>query len=139
MNFDIILESVMTGFPFLFLHFALTVAIWLVAVWVYALSTPYAEMKLIRENNIAAAVTLGGAMLGLAIPLAFAMASSVSMADILVWGLISMSLQIVVYRVIDLVLRDLPRRIEAGEIAPAILATATKLSIAAFNAAAISG
>ncbi|HAE02971.1 MAG TPA: hypothetical protein DCG04_16290, partial [Rhodospirillaceae bacterium] len=66
MNFDIILESVMTGFPFLFLHFALTVAIWLVAVWVYALSTPYAEMKLIRENNIAAAVTLGGAMLGLA-------------------------------------------------------------------------
>ncbi|MDF1749477.1 MAG: DUF350 domain-containing protein [Alphaproteobacteria bacterium] len=139
MNFDIILDSVMTGFPFLFLHFMLTVGIWLVAVWVYAISTPYAEMKLIRENNVAAAVTLGGAMLGLAIPLAFAMASSVSMADILIWGLISMTLQILVYRVINLVMKNLPHRIEAGEIAPAILVSATMLSIGAFNAAAVSG
>ncbi len=139
MAFDAILQSLLSGFPFLILHFTVTVGIWLVGVWLYVLSTPYREMDLIRQNNPAAAITLSGAMLGLALPLGFAMASSVNVLDILIWGCVTVAIQIAVYRVVDLVLRDLPRRIAAGEIAAALTASAVKLSIAVFNAAAVSG
>lgn len=139
MEFTAVLQSLLAGFPFLITHFLLTVAIWLVGVSLYAWSTPYPELKLIRQNNAAAAISLGGAMIGLAVPLAFAMAASVNAADILVWGVVTMVLQIVVYRVIDLLMRGLPKRIEAGEIGPAILVVSAKLSVAAFNAAAVSG
>lgn len=137
--FEPILQSLLSGFPYLVMHFTLTLAIWLFGVWLYMISTPYREISLIRENNIAAAVTLSGAMIGLAVPLAFAMAASINAADILIWGAVTILIQISVYRVIDLLLRGLPKRIEAGEIGPAILVTAAKLSVAAFNAAAVSG
>lgn len=139
MDFATVFQSLLAGFPFLISHFLLTVAIWLAGVALYAWSTPYPELKLIRENNVAVAVSLGGAMIGLAVPLAFAMAASVNAADILVWGVVTMVLQIIVYRVIDLLMRGLPKRIEAGEVGPAILVVAAKLSVAAFNAAAVSG
>ena len=139
MAFDAILQSLLSGFPFLILHFTVTVGIWLVGVWLYVLSTPYREMDLIRQNNPAAAITLSGAMLGLALPLGFAMAASVNVLDILIWGCVTVAIQIAVYRAVDLVLRDLPRRIAAGEIAAALTASAVKLSIAVFNAAAVSG
>lgn len=139
MDFAPILQSLLAGFPYLLLHFGLTLAIWIVGVLLYAVSTPYHELNLIRQNNVAAAVTLSGAMLGLAVPLAFAMAASVSAADILVWGAVTIVVQILVYRAIDLVLRGLPKRVEAGEIGPAILVSAAKLSVAALNAAAVSG
>lgn len=139
MSVEAVLQSLLAGFPYLVLHFGLTLAIWLVGVWLYTLSTPYKELALIRQNNPAAAITLAGAMLGLAIPLAFAMAASVNAIDILVWGGVTILVQIVVFRAIDFVLRGLPGRVEAGEVGPAILVSATKLSVAAFNAAAVTG
>jgi putative membrane protein len=139
MSIDAVLQSLLAGFPYLMLHFGVTLAIWLAGVWLYTVSTPYRELTLIRQNNPAAAITLGGAMLGLAIPLAFAMAASVNVVDILIWGGVTILVQIVVFRAIDLVLRGLPKRVEAGEIGPAILVSATKLSVAAFNAAAVTG
>ncbi|MEQ8441075.1 MAG: DUF350 domain-containing protein [Alphaproteobacteria bacterium] len=139
MDFQPILQSLASGFPYLILHFGLTVAIWGLGVWLYMLVTPYREMALIRQNNAAAAVSLSGAMLGLAIPLAFAMAVSVNAADIIVWGAVTVLLQLLVYRVIDLLMRGLAKRIEENEIAPAIFVGAAKLSVAAFNAAAVSG
>lgn len=139
MDFLPILQSLASGLPFLILHFGLTVGIWLAGVWIYAVSTPYHELKLIKEGNAAAAITLAGAMLGLAVPLAFAMAASVNAADILVWGAVTVIVQILVFRAIDIPLRGISKRIEAGEVAPAIVVSAAKLSVAAFNAAAVSG
>ena len=139
MDFLPILQSLASGFPYLVMHFGVTVALWAIGVWLYIAITPYKEMALIRQNNVAAAVSLAGAMLGLAIPLAFAMAVSVSVADIIIWGIVTIFIQIAVYRVIDLLMRGLAKRVEANEIAPAIFVAAAKLSVAAFNAAAVSG
>ena len=82
---------------------------------------------------------LAGAILGLAIPLAFCMASSVSVAEIVIWGVLAVFVQILVFRLSDLLLRDLSSRIESGEMAAAVLLAGIKLSVAAVNAAAISG
>lgn len=134
-----VLQSVLHGLPVLLTHFVVTLALLGAGVWVYTRLTPYSEIALIRGGNTAAAVSLSGAILGLAIPLATCMAASVSALDIALWGAITLALQIASYRVADFLLRELPARIESGEIGPAIMLVGIKLSVAALNAAAVTG
>ena len=136
---DVVLQSFATGFPVLILHLVVTLAMLAGGVMVYIVTTPYKDFALVRGGNLAAAISLSGAILGLAIPLAFCMASSVSVGEIVIWGLLAVVVQILVFRLADLLLRDLSTRIEDGELAPAVLLAGIKLSVAAINAAAISG
>jgi putative membrane protein len=94
---------------------------------------------LIRAGNSAAAVSLGAAILGLALPLAVCMANSVSVYDIVIWGVLTLFIQIAVFWILDHWLKNLPARIEAGEMGAATLLSAVKLSVAMINAAAVSG
>lgn len=134
-----VLDSFVAGFPILMLHSSVTIAMLIAGVLLYIWITPWDEMALIRDGNTAAAVSLGGAIIGLAIPLAFAMSASVSVYEILIWGPFTLLLQIIAFRIADLLLRNLPSRIEAGEIGAATLLVSIKLAVAAINAAAVSG
>ena len=134
-----VLDSFLAGFPVLMLHSSVTIAMLVAGVLVYVWITPWDEVKLIRAGNTAAAVSMGGAVIGLAIPLAFAMAASVSVYVILVWGPVTLVLQIIAYRIADVVLKDLPQRIEDGEMGSAVLLVSIKLAAAAINAAAVAG
>ncbi|MAW56141.1 MAG: hypothetical protein CMM69_12095 [Rhodospirillaceae bacterium] len=136
---EAVLESLTAGFPVLLLHFLVTVTMLAVGVVIYLWMTPYPELELIRNGNIAAAISLGAAILSLAIPLAFSMSVSVSVIDIIAWGLVTLAVLLIVYRVIDLLMKDLPNRIEDGEMGPALLLASVKLGVAAITAAAVSG
>ena len=134
-----VIDSIVSGFPVLIIHFLVTVTMLAIGVSIYTLLTPYKEIELIREGNLAAAISKSGAVVGLGIPLAVCLATSVSTIDIVFWGVISLLIQIVCYRVADLVLKDLPQRIVAGEVGPALWLVSVKLSVAIINAAAIAG
>ncbi len=134
-----VFQSFLAGFPVLMLHTSVTVAMLVAAIFVYIKITPYDDIKLIRDGNTAAAVSLSGAIVGLALPLAFSMASSISVWEVLIWGPVTLVLQLIAFRVADLVLKDLPRRIVDGEMGPAILLVSIKLGAAAINAAAVTG
>ncbi|MDC1214320.1 DUF350 domain-containing protein [Rhodospirillales bacterium] len=134
-----VLDSFVSGFPILMLHSSVTIAILLAGIWLYIWMTPWDEMALIRKGNNAAALSLGGAIVGLALPLAIAMAASVSAYEIILWGPVTLILQIIAYRVADIVMRTLPKRIEDGQMSAAILLVSIKLAAAIVNAAAVSG
>lgn len=134
-----VLDSFVSGFPILMLHSSVTIAILLAGVWLYIWMTPWDEMDLIRRGNNAAALSLGGAIIGLALPLAVAMAASVSVYEIILWGPVTLILQIIAYRIADIVLRTLPKRIEDGQMSAAVLLVSIKLAAAIVNAAAVSG
>ena len=136
---DAVIDSFLAGFPVLMLHSSLTLAMLVAGTVVYVWITPWDELALIRAGNTAAAVSLGGAIIGLALPLAFAMSVSVGVWDILIWGPVTLVLQVIAYRITDLVLKDIPDRIEAGEMGAAVLMVSIKLAVAAINAAAVSG
>ena len=108
-------------------------------VFFYHLVTPYHEFRLICAGNTAAAVSISGAILGLALPLAVCMATSVNVWDIVIWGVVTLLIQLLAYRIGDALVRDLPTRIESGEIGAAILVVAIKLAVAFINAAAVAG
>lgn len=136
---DPVIQSFLSGFPILLLHFSVTLAMLAAGVTIYHLITPYHELELIRAGNSAAAVSLSGAILGLALPLAFCMASSVNLLDIVIWGIMALVIQLLAYRIGDALVKGLPARIENGELGAALLVAAIKLAVAMINAAAVAG
>ena len=134
-----VVQSFLTGSPVLLLHFLVTVTMLAVGTTVYIWITPHGELRLIRAGNLAAAISLSGAVVGIGVPLAFCLASSFSVWDILIWGTLTVVIQLAAFKVADILLKDLSRRIEAGEFGPALVLVAIKLAVAAINAAAVSG
>jgi putative membrane protein len=136
---EAIIQSLFTGFPVLILHSSVTLAILIVAVFLYVKITPYDEIALIKDGNTAAAISLSGAIIGFALPLAFAMSSSVTIFEILIWGPVTLLLQLVAFRITDIMLSDLPKRIILGQVGPAIFLVSIKVAVAVINAAAVNG
>jgi putative membrane protein len=134
-----VLDSVAAGLPVLLAHFGTTIAIFAAGLALYLAVTPYHELSLVRNGNVAAGISLAGAMVGLAVPLAATMAKSVNVPDILVWGVIAVALQLVTFGIVSALLRPLPHAIDRGQIAPALVLAAAQLSIGAINAAAMMG
>lgn len=132
-----VLQSLIVGFPVFIAHFALTAALLVAGIALYVTITPHRELRLVREGNTAAAISLGGVVIGLALPLGVSMASSVTVFDVLVWGVVALVLQLVTFFVIDYLLRDLPRRIEEGQMASALFLAAAKLAVAIISASAL--
>ncbi|MET7244337.1 DUF350 domain-containing protein [Methylobacterium sp. EM32] len=104
---------------------------------VYTLATAHNELALIRRDVTAAAIALGGSLVGFTLPLAMAVANAGSVLDCLVWGLIALVVQIAVYWLVRLVVPDLSRRIEENRMAAACLLGAASLAGGVLNAASM--
>jgi putative membrane protein len=133
------IQAFATGFPLTLLHAGVTMLILVLGTTLYAMLTPHKEIVLIRDGNAAAALSLGGVMIGLAIPLAVSLSASTSIVEIAVWGVATMAVQLLVFRIVDIVLRGLPQRIQDGEVAAAALLIGAKLATALVLAAAVAG
>jgi putative membrane protein len=101
--------------------------------------TPHKEITLIREGNTSAAVSLGGVLVGLAIPLAVSLKASTTLIELSLWGAATVLVQLLIFRLVDLVLHGLPRRIQDDEMAAAAMLVGAKLATAVILAAAVSG
>ena len=80
-----------------------------------------------------------GVLLGLAIPLAVSLSVSTSIKDIVLWGVATVVLQLLAFRLVDMLLTGLPQRIREGETAAAVLLVGAKLATALILAAALTG
>ena len=134
---EAIIQSILSGAPVLALHLVTTFAILIGGMGIYMWITPYEDIKLVRDGNTAGAVALGAAFLGLAIPLAGSLAGSVTSRAILMWGIVTVVVQLIAFKVVDLVLRGLPKRIADGEMAAAIFLAFVKVSAGAVVATAV--
>jgi len=91
----------------------------------FIFTTPYSEFKLIREGGDlsdpvkanaarAAAYDLGGKVLGQTVVLASAVYHSLGLIDLIIWGLIGIAFQVVVFYLFELltpfrVLKEIPK------------------------------
>lgn len=107
--------------------------------FVYLFSTPYDELRLIREEkNSAAAITLSGALIGYAIAIASASSNSVGFSDFIIWGVIAAITQVFGFWLLRVtLLKDLVSRIKDNEIPAAIITAAFSISIGLLNAAGL--
>ncbi|WP_288757615.1 DUF350 domain-containing protein [uncultured Brevundimonas sp.] len=132
-------QAFASGFPVMVMHLVVTLLLLAAGATVYALMTPWKEVALIRDGNPAAALTFAGVLLGLAIPLAVSLSVSTSVRDIAIWGVATLVLQLLCFRVVDLLLTGLPQRIKDGQMSAAIVLVGAKLATAVVLSAALTG
>ncbi len=131
---EILLESV-NGFPPFALHLAVSLLLLAVFMLIYSRITPYPELELIRQGNLAAAISLSGATLGYAIPLSYSSAQSVNLADMVLWGGIALITQLVVYAVVRILLiPGIVKDIEQGGVAQGAFLGALSVATGILNA-----
>ncbi|HEY0102997.1 MAG TPA: DUF350 domain-containing protein [Brevundimonas sp.] len=125
-----------TGATAFIIAFVAAVLFFAAFKFIYQLVTPYNERALIRQGNVAAAVALGGALLGYVLPLASALSHTVSLPEFAAWALLAGVIQIVSFMVVSrLVYRALAERIEAGELAAGVYLASISLGVGLLNAA----
>lgn len=131
------LESFRQGFPDFLMMTGAAGILLLAASTIYILLTPWKELALVRGGNGAAGLALAGAITGLAVPIASCLASSLTLIDLLLWGSVALLLQLLTYRIIDMILQDIPSRIQNDEAGAAIVLIAAKLAVAMLLAAGL--
>lgn len=103
--------------------------------FIYTRLTPHKEFELIRAGNVAAAIALGGAIVGFAIPASNVIAYSINILDFVVWAVIAAFVQLLAFLMTSLVLKGASQRIQNGEIAAGIYVAAVAISVGMLNAA----
>ena len=130
-----ILQQSISGFPAFIIHLAAALALLAVFLSIYLRITPYHEIQLIRESNVAAAISLSGAMIGFTIPLAKAIAQSGSLLDMLLWGGIALVVQLLAYAVVRMLIPGIAKDIPEGKIAQGTFLGMLSLATGILNAA----
>lgn len=126
-----------SGLPVLLLQFVVCIAMLVVGVVIYTKVTPFRERELMREGNVAAATVLSGAVVALAIPLAALLATTISVLDIVVWGIVAILLQLITVTITLHLMRGMRDMIIDGKVAAALPIVAAQLAIGLLNAAAM--
>ena len=104
---------------------------------IYCKITPYDELKLVREGKTAPAISFGGAFIGFVLPLHSAITHSVGFMDMLLWALIAMVVQILVFSAVRAFFKDLVKQIEENQVASATLLAFFSVAIGILNAASM--
>ena len=119
-------------------YFGYSVVCLAVGLAVYTLITPVKEWALVREGNVAAACSLGGAAIGLSLPIASLSVHSVSLLDMASWSGIAIGVQLATWLVLSRVFRGLAGEIERDNRAVGGLTGAVAIALGAINAACLS-
>ena len=119
------------------LSFLVSLALLAVFVTLYSFITPYREMAMIRAGNKAAALSLGGAIVGFVIPVGKAVAQSAGVIDLVVWAAIAFVAQILAYAIATASVPHFRKAIADDHLASGILLAALAVAIGILNAASM--
>jgi len=128
----------LSGFDEFLVYAGLAIAYVYVFLIVYLKITPYDEIRLIKEGNVAAAISLSGALLGFTLPLAASIFQAAHPWDMMLWALIAAVVQLLVYVAVRYSLLNVSRRIPDGQVATGVVLGAVSVSAGILNAACMS-
>lgn len=120
------------------LYFGTALLAWGLSLALYMAVTPYAELTLVRQGNRAAAWSLSGTALGLALPLASLVAHAVSLVDLAVWALLALVAQLLLWLLARrLLVPELREAIQADRQSVGIMLGSLSLALGLLNAASL--
>jgi putative membrane protein len=129
-----IMES-FAGFDDFLVYLAIASVLLAIFVAIYVRITPYREITLIREGNMAAAFSLSGTLIGMVIPLSNAVEYSVNPVDMAIWGFIALAIQLIVFVIARMALPNIAQDIPAGKQASGFFLGAISIAAGILNAA----
>lgn len=119
------------------LFFVVAAVLTVVFVLVYTRITRHNEITLIKEGSTSAALAFSGSLIGFALPLASTMIGSITVLELVLWGLVALVVQILVYFLIRLPMPRISARIESDEVAAGIWLGACSIVAGILNAASM--
>lgn len=130
-------EPVINALPAFAAFFATAIGLLGGFLALYIFVTPYSEVALIRAGNTAAAVSLGGALLGIALPIAVSVAVSHNLYAMIGWGVVAGVVQLLTYVAARLALPQINENIPQGKLASGIFLATLSLATGILNAGCI--
>jgi len=127
----------LAGLPAFLTYFFLSLALLVLFLAVYLAVTPYSELQLIRQGNVAAAISLAGAIIGFVLPLARAVTQSVSTLDLVTWGGVALVVQVVVFLLVGRLVPRLTSAVKDGQVAAAAFLASLAIAVGVLNAASM--
>jgi putative membrane protein len=132
------LENVVPAILNYLLHLFTAAALVLAFFVVYTRITPFNEVLLVRQGNGAAALSLGGALIGFSVTVASALLHTSDYYQFAGWALGAMLVQVLVFAIATSLLKMSKDQIEANNCAFGGLLGSISLSIGLVNAGCIS-
>lgn len=126
------------GFDDFLVYLAVSLAFLGLFVAIYIRLTPYRELALIREGNMAASFSLSGTLLGFIVPLSATVRYSVSLVDMALWAALALVVQLCAYVAVKLLIPTLARDIQDGKGAQGFFLGSVSLGVGLLNAACMS-
>ncbi|UTP71609.1 DUF350 domain-containing protein [Alteromonas sp. LMIT006] len=122
------------------LYFGSAIALLFLFKIIYAFVTPHNEWQLIKEQqNTAAAVAFGGAVVGFAIAVGGAASNSVAYIDFIVWALVALVAQLLAFVILKLTFMPMiSERIENNETSAGVMLGLVSVAVGILNAACMS-
>jgi putative membrane protein len=105
---------------------------------IYCRATPYDELTLIRQGNLAAALTLGGAMIGFSMTVASGLIHTDNLPAFVGWSAAAAAVQLLTYVLVTRLLSMSKQQIESNNVAFGVLIASISLSVGAVSAGALS-
>ncbi len=125
------------GLPYFAAYFGVSLVLLTLCLAAYVLITPYPEIRLIREGNVAAAASLGGALIGFALPLASVVVNSVSLLDMLLWSAVALLVQLLAFAAVRLMVPAISQHVREGQVSSGIFLGAVAVALGILNAASM--
>ena len=120
------------------IHLLLAAVLLAVFFKAYTWMTPFDEVLLIRQGNFAAALSLGGALIGFSITIGSALVHTADYREFAAWAFGAMVVQMLAYAITSRVLNMSKDQIEGNNGAFGGLLGAISISIGVINGACIS-
>ncbi len=137
LDFSAPVNAFVSGFPDFIIQLSVALGLFVASLVIYVLMTPHRELDLIRAGNPSASLAFAGVVVGLAIPLGSCLAHAFGLWDLLIWGVVTLLVQILAFRFADIFLRGLPRRIAEGDVAAAVFLMSVKIGLALIVSGAV--
>jgi putative membrane protein len=105
---------------------------------VYTWAMPFKEMTLIRQGNLAAALSLGGAMIGFSLTVASGLMHTDNLISFACWSAAAAAVQLLTYVFVTRLLHMSKQHIEGNNVAFGLLLASISISVGAVSAGALS-
>ena len=124
--------------PLYLMFLGTAVGLMAAAMAAYILITPHREIALIRDGNIAAAVSFGGTAIGMAIVLCSTASGTFNVVELLIWGGIGLVGQLLVYALVAVMIPGLSKGLTEGRTSYGVLLGTMSIAMGILNAGALS-
>jgi putative membrane protein len=117
--------------------FATGVLLVVIFMTIYVLLTPHKEFQLVRQGDTAAGFAFGGTLIGYVLPVSKAVAEAPTVWDMLVWSIVGLVIQLLVYFAVRLLVPGISKKIEENNVGAGVFLACASIAIGLITAGAM--